>query len=95
MFIVKNENILIYGFSKTVGLTKTRNKPKQTNIGTSSGDKNEIDVDLEERRSGTNIDKSPETNKDTVSIMNAKNEDRTTSFFAQPGILAGKLITCS
>lgn len=27
-----------------------------------------------------------------VLIMNAKNEDRTASFFAQPGILAGKLI---
>ena len=25
-----------------------------------------------------------------VLIMNAKNEDRTTSFFSQPGILAGK-----
>lgn len=26
-----------------------------------------------------------------VHIMNAKNEDRTTSFFSQPGILAGKI----
>jgi hypothetical protein len=27
---------------------------------------------------------------DNVLIMNTSNEDRTTSFFAQPGILAGK-----
>lgn len=27
-----------------------------------------------------------------VSVMNAKNDERTTSFFAQPGILAGECL---
>jgi len=31
---------------------------------------------------------------DNVLIMNTKNEDRQTSFFAQPGILAGKQSFC-
>lgn len=34
---------------------------------------------------GTTVEKGNE-----VLIMNAKNDDRTTSFFSQPGILAGK-----
>lgn len=50
------------------------------------GDENEIDVDLDDNRPSTFGEKTPPD----VSIMNAKNEDRTTSFFAQPGILAGK-----
>lgn len=34
----------------------------------------------------------PETTEDTSVIMNPKSEDRQTSFFAQPGILAGNEI---
>lgn len=52
------------------------------------GDENDIDVDQDEARNTHFGDKPPPD----VSIMNAKNEDRTTSFFAQPGILAGECV---
>lgn len=36
---------------------------------------------------------APVGGSDNVLIMNTSNEDRTTSFFAQPGILAGNLLS--
>lgn len=54
-------------------------------------DQNEINLDLDATNS---IDSAPgieNTNNNEVLIMNTKNEDRPTSFFAQPGILAGLL----
>lgn len=35
---------------------------------------------------------APGSGSDNVLIMNTSNEDRTTSFFAQPGILAGEIL---
>lgn len=56
-------------------------------------DDNEIFLDELNGESGTgkttsSIETNPPGNE--VFIMNNRNEDRTYSFFAQPGILAGK-----
>lgn len=40
----------------------------------------------------TPTDSVPGSGSDNVLIMNTSNEDRATSFFAQPGILAGTII---
>lgn len=57
------------------------------------GDENEIDVDLDPNARANGRGTGAEKSLSDVSIMNAKNEDRTTSFFAQPGILAGEFRT--
>uniref|UniRef100_U5EN73 Syndecan n=1 Tax=Corethrella appendiculata TaxID=1370023 RepID=U5EN73_9DIPT len=52
----------------------------------------EIDLDVDQTQHGIPTDRSGhdtnQFNNNEVLIMNTKNEDRTTSFFAQPGILA-------
>lgn len=50
-----------------------------------------IDLDNDETTVKA-IGKDKDNSDNSVSIMNAKNEDRTASFFAQPGILAGEFI---
>lgn len=64
--------------------------------GISGGDGNEIDLDKTSGESGTGkpttiIENNPNPSGNEVFIMDNRNEDRTASFFAQPGILAGKL----
>lgn len=63
--------------------------------GVSGGDGNEIDLDKTNGESGTgkpisSIETNPNPSGNEVFIMDNRNEDRTASFFAQPGILAGK-----
>lgn len=58
-------------------------RPDQTDINISSED---ISPSTDQDQSGTNVDS--ESRPPEVFIMNAKPEDRATSFFAQPGILA-------
>ena len=56
---------------------------------------NEIDLDLDATNHGVNPSfaaPGENVNSNEVLIMNTKNEDRPTSFFAQPGILAGLYI---
>lgn len=60
--------------------------------GVNGGDGNEIDLDKTNGGSNTgkptsSIETNPSGNE--VFIMDNRNEDRTASFFAQPGILAG------
>lgn len=65
---------------------------KPTNGQSPIGDENEIDLDRDLSRISSGTDKADtHSNTNEVLIMDTKNEDRTTSFFAQPGILAGKL----
>ncbi|XP_037035969.1 syndecan isoform X1 [Bradysia coprophila] len=64
---------------------------RKTNTGLSpSRDENEIDLDPDHTRHGQPTEKVSGTGQDNqeVLIMNTKSEDRTASFFAQPGILA-------
>lgn len=67
---------------------------RKTNSGQSpSQEENEIDLDPDHTRQGLPTEKVSGAGQDNqeVLIMNTKSEDRTASFFAQPGILAGKL----
>ena len=65
-----------------------------TNTGLTAigGEENEIDLDTDLKRTESNNKNTAAGGTDTgVFIMNTKNEDHNTaSFFAQPGILAGK-----
>ncbi|KAJ6640955.1 Syndecan [Pseudolycoriella hygida] len=64
---------------------------RKTNTGLSPGrDESEIDLDSDHTRHGSPTEKTSGTGQDNqeVLIMNTKSEDRTASFFAQPGILA-------
>lgn len=63
--------------------------------GVIGGDGNEIDLDKTNGDSGTgkptsSIETNSNPSGNEVFIMDNRNEDRTASFFAQPGILAGK-----
>lgn len=86
----------IYFWCYAVGEPKvTTDKKTNSGLLPIGGDENEIDLDPEQTRHGQGTDKSAgagENNQfgNEVLIMNTKSEDRTTSFFAQPGILAGK-----
>lgn len=60
--------------------------------GISGGDGNEIDLDKTNGDLGTGkpiTESNPNPSGNEVFIMDNRNEDRTASFFAQPGILAG------
>jgi len=64
---------------------------RKTNTGLSPNrGENEIDLDPDNTRHGLPTEKASGTGQDNqeVLIMNTKSEDRTASFFAQPGILA-------
>lgn len=68
------------------------------NTGSNSGEGNEIDLDQTNNgdTTGTDkpdsgIDRGHQPNRNGVFIMD-NSDDRTTSFFAQPGILAGMII---
>lgn len=64
---------------------------RKTNTGLSpSREENEIDLDPDHTRHGLPTEKASGAGQDNqeVLIMNTKSEDRTASFFAQPGILA-------
>lgn len=80
------------------GNSDSANKKKdQTDVYGAHG--KEIDLDIGETNHGSNapVDHTGTGKENTgsegneVLIMNTKNEDRPTSFFAQPGILAGNL----
>lgn len=62
---------------------------RKTNTGLSpSRDENEIDLDPEHtRQPAVKVSGTGQDNQEVL-IMNTKSEDRTASFFAQPGILA-------
>lgn len=65
--------------------------------GVSAGDGNEIDLDKTNGDSGTgkptsSIETNSNPSGNEVFIMDNRNDDRTASFFAQPGILAGKYL---
>ena len=75
-------NIKIFIFIVTGG-TDSRPKEQFPNRGSDpfdNGPTHHVPVKPTDPSSG---------NSDNVLIMNTSNEDRTTSFFAQPGILAG------
>lgn len=79
----------------TVGEPKVTDT-KAVNSGISPNrEDNEIDLDPDQQRPGQSTDKTSGNDNNQfgneVLIMNAKSEDRTASFFAQPGILAGKM----
>ncbi|XP_045771456.1 syndecan isoform X2 [Maniola jurtina] len=61
-------------------------RPDQTDISISGEEINPPVIDQEQ--SGSNIEPKSQPADNGVFIMNAKPEDRATSFFAQPGILA-------
>ncbi|XP_034837051.1 syndecan-like isoform X1 [Maniola hyperantus] len=61
-------------------------RPDQTDISISGEEVNPPVIDQEQ--SGSNIEPKSQPADNGVFIMNAKPEDRATSFFAQPGILA-------
>lgn len=84
------QNFLIVG-EPNIGTDRKTN----TGLSPSRNDKeNEIDLDPDHTRHGLPTEKVTGTGQDNqeVLIMNTKSEDRTASFFAQPGILAGKLV---
>ncbi|CAG4986303.1 unnamed protein product [Parnassius apollo] len=60
-------------------------RPDLTDISISGED---LSPDIDQEQSGTHIDTEARPADTGVFIMNAKPEDRATSFFAQPGILA-------
>ncbi|XP_031768842.1 syndecan isoform X2 [Galleria mellonella] len=60
-------------------------RPEQTDISISGEDTN---PDTDHESAGSNIESDSRPADTDVFIMNAKPEDRATSFFAQPGILA-------
>ncbi|XP_068626716.1 syndecan isoform X1 [Battus philenor] len=60
-------------------------RPDLTDISISGDD---LNPDLDSDQSGTHVDVETRPSDTGVFIMNAKPEDRATSFFAQPGILA-------
>ncbi|XP_072946797.1 syndecan isoform X1 [Epargyreus clarus] len=60
-------------------------RPDQTDISISGED---LNPSVDQDQSGTNIKTETRPADNVVFIMNAKPEDRATSFFAQPGILA-------
>ncbi|XP_023945585.1 syndecan isoform X2 [Bicyclus anynana] len=61
-------------------------RPDQTDINIEGEEINPPVIDQEQ--SGSNIEPKSQPADNGVFIMNAKPEDRATSFFAQPGILA-------
>ncbi|CAH2208587.1 jg1819, partial [Pararge aegeria aegeria] len=61
-------------------------RPDLTDISVSGEEINPPVIDQEQ--SGSNIEPKSQPADNGVFIMNAKPEDRATSFFAQPGILA-------
>lgn len=85
--IILNKCFLIVG-EPNVGTDRKSNTGSSTNR-----EENEIDLDPDHTRHGLPTEKVSGTGQDNqeVLIMNTKSEDRTASFFAQPGILAGKL----
>lgn len=60
-------------------------RPDQTDISISGED---VNAPIDQDKSGSNIEPESRPADNVVFIMNAKSEDRATSFFAQPGILA-------
>ncbi|XP_046961796.1 syndecan isoform X1 [Vanessa cardui] len=60
-------------------------RPDQTDISISGED---INPPIDQDKSGSNLEPESRPADNVVFIMNAKSEDRATSFFAQPGILA-------
>ncbi|CAH2049997.1 unnamed protein product, partial [Iphiclides podalirius] len=60
-------------------------RPDLTDISISGED---LSPDIDQEQSGTHIETDARPADNGVFIMNAKPEDRATSFFAQPGILA-------
>ncbi|XP_032529281.1 syndecan isoform X1 [Danaus plexippus] len=60
-------------------------RPDQTDISISGED---INPNIDQDQSSSNVEPESRPSDNSVFIMNAKPEDRATSFFAQPGILA-------
>lgn len=84
---------MLYEKKKQPSTEQTGEKPRiETEIG---GEGNEIDLDQTSStatgKPASGIDHSHTPTGNEVFIMD-KSEDRTASFFAQPGILAGTLI---
>lgn len=61
----------------------------QTNIENTIH-RQDTDEDVIDNTAGEDRDEDPDDTNE-VYIMNPKHEDRASSFFAQPGVLAGKL----
>lgn len=91
---LKYSNLIGFFCSRNlVGDTKQTGK-KHSGLSPNR-DENEIDLDPDQTtRQGSATDKTSGNDNNQfgneVLIMNTKSEDRTASFFAQPGILAGK-----
>ncbi|XP_050344064.1 syndecan isoform X2 [Nymphalis io] len=69
----------------TRGSEEQSPRPDQTDISISGED---INPPIDQDKSGSNLEPESRPADNVVFIMNAKSEDRATSFFAQPGILA-------
>lgn len=83
-------NVLIHILVHLVG-GDFKNRPKEidyTNRGLESDPTHHVPVVPTDTNYGT------DGNGNEVLIMNTKNDERPTSFFAQPGILAGKYLIC-
>lgn len=76
----------MFFLSNTVDDPRTNRKDKKVNTHL---EESEIDLHEIDHSHSTDRPHSSSESNNEVFIMNAKPEDRTASFFAQPGILAG------
>ena len=91
IFPVKETNLPIN--PESVDIRKPVDEVKKTlETEVRTPPRNEIEEEPHEKARGTGQASSPSETDNHV-IMDRKHEDRATSFFAQPGILAGKGIS--